>query len=84
MTERLKAVRGLEYPDARSLEIVREAGNLSKLTSEQRSRIRLKRVEPGGWCDDIPSESLQHYLENGAVVSVTVKEKETAKKRRIF
>lgn len=73
MAERLKAVRELTYPDARSLKMVREAGGLSKLTAEQREKVRLVRVNPGAWCDNMPEESKEAFIKKGAVVIVDAK-----------
>lgn len=65
--KRLKAKKGLTYPDASSLKIVREAGGISKLTKEQRKKVKLKRVEPGKFCDDLPEESMEWMIARGDV-----------------
>jgi len=72
--KRLKAKIGLTYPDASSLEIVREAGGLSKLTPEQRAKVKLREIKPGEWCDDVPKESREHLIEKGTVVLVQIEE----------
>jgi hypothetical protein len=74
MAERLRAVKGMVYPDPKSLELVRGAGGLSKLTPDQRKKVRLRRVKAGDWCDDVPPESLEHLIKKGGVVRVQVEE----------
>jgi hypothetical protein len=65
---RLIARRGLTYPaDPESLQIVRDAGGFSQLDDFDIARVRVKSVEPGEPCDDIPTESLPLYLERGDV-----------------
>lgn len=67
MAERLKAVRGFSYPDPSSIAAVRKAGGLSKMSPEERKKVKMRRVEPGGFCDDMPKESQNHYLKTGAI-----------------
>ncbi len=70
MAERIQAIVGLDYPAPESLEMVRAAGGISKLTPEQRQGLKLVRVEPGGWCDDLPEESREHLIKKGCIVIV--------------
>ena len=74
MSERLRAVKGLVYPEPNSLELVRNAGGLSKLTAEQRKKVRLRRLKAGDWCDDLPPESVNHLIAKGGVERVQVDE----------
>ena len=68
--KRLKAKKGLTYPDAAGLKIVREAGGMSKLTDEQRKRVNLKHVKVGEFCDDLPEESREWLIESGKVEEI--------------
>ena len=73
MIKRLRAVKGISYPDARSLPIVVAAGGMSKLTDEQRKKVRIKEIKPGGWCDDLPAISRASMLASGSVEEVAPK-----------
>lgn len=75
MTHRLKAVIGLTYPEPKSLELVLEAGGLSKLTAKQRAKVKLRYVKPGEWCDDLPECSRDHLITKGSVIKVAIEEK---------
>ena len=46
---------------------MREAGGLSKLSPDQRAKVKLREVKAGDWCDDVPTESRKHLIEKGAV-----------------
>lgn len=70
MGKRLRAARAISYPDAKSLPIVVAAGGMSKLTDEQRKKVKIREVEAGGWCDDVPLVSLAGMLESGSIVEV--------------
>ncbi len=72
---RLRARVGLNYPTPQSLAIVNQAGGLSKLTPEQRAKVKTKRVEAGGWCDDVPASALPYLLQARKVEEVEVEEK---------
>ena len=74
MTDRLRATtRGFSYPaDDESLRLVREAGGMSKLSPEARAKVRTKHVPPGGWCDDMPAESVPLRVARGEVEHVPV------------
>jgi hypothetical protein len=72
MKKRLRAVTGLSYPDAKSLEIVLRAGGMSKLSGEQRKKIKRREVKPGDWCDDLPEISRAYRLGRGDVEEVDV------------
>ena len=69
MPERLRVVtRGFTYPaDSESLAIVRAAGGISKLSAEERARVRLKHVEVGDDCSDMPAESVAVRLARGEI-----------------
>ena len=68
MTTRLRARRGFAYPaTSEGLRLVREAGGLSKMTPAERARVRYRTVQPGGWCDDMPEESVALYVARGEV-----------------
>ena len=69
---RYRALVGLDYPTPQSLAIVNQAGGLSKLTPEQRAKVKTKRVEPGGWCDDVPASALPYLLEAQKVEEVEI------------
>ncbi len=70
MAKRLRAVRGLSYPDATGLPAVLKAGGLSKLSPEERAAVKFRRVEPGGWCDDLPEISRVALLAAGDVEEI--------------
>jgi len=82
MANRLRAIRELTYPDAKSLPIVLEAGGVSKLTAvvdadgvqhltnDIGEVVVLKTVKPGDWCDDLPAVSRSNRLERGDVEEV--------------
>ncbi len=70
MAKRLRALVGLSYPDAKSLPIVLGAGGMKKLSEEQRKRVKLRQVKPGGWCDDLPAISRAYRLGRGHVEEV--------------
>lgn len=82
MTRRLKAVVGLTYPKSEHLKKVREAGGISKLSKEELAKIKFKRVESGGWCDDLPIESREHYISSGKVKIVEQSEEKALSGRR--
>lgn len=67
---RLKAIVGISYPDASSLKIVQKAGGLSKLTDEQRAKVKIRNIKAGGFCDDLPETSLRSFLKLGYVKEV--------------
>ena len=64
---RLRAVVGVSYPDPASLAIVEKAGGLSKLSDEQRAKVKMKDVKAGGFCDDIPKKSVKSFLKWGYI-----------------
>ena len=76
--KRLRAVVGLEYPDAKGQAVIKNAGGISKLTAAQRSKLKTKKVKPGGFCDDVPPSSLKVLLKQGSVVRVGSSEDEGA------
>lgn len=66
--------RALTYPaDEASWAIVREAGGLSKLTPAQRASVKLKRVEPGQSCDDLPADAAAARIARGEVIVAKAK-----------
>jgi hypothetical protein len=76
---RLKAVVGVSYPDAASLKIVEKAGGLSKLTDQQRARVKVKNVKAGGFCDDIPESARKGFLRLGYIRKVSETESSEVK-----
>lgn len=79
--ERLRAVVGLHYPEpGKSLEIVRAAGGLSKLSEEERAKVKIKDVRAGAWCDDLPEESRASLIRKGRVEVVEVEGKAPSKR----
>ncbi|KKM81665.1 hypothetical protein LCGC14_1327500 [marine sediment metagenome] len=52
--KRLRALRGFNYPDAKSMALVQRVGGKTKLTREQRAQLQVVEVELGEWCDDLP------------------------------
>ena len=83
MAERIRVKRrGFTYPaDPESLRLVREGGGLSKLTPEDRARVRMKEVAIGDFCDDMPAEAQARYLERGDLERVTVDDGPAARPR---
>lgn len=75
MSDQLRAVVEINYPDAKSMGIVRKAGGLSKLSKEQWAAINMKSVAPGGACNDLPKESRDWMIEQGLVAVVKKKGK---------
>tara|TARA_R110000824_G_scaffold8899_3_gene40388 strand:- start:4880 stop:5119 length:240 start_codon:yes stop_codon:yes gene_type:complete len=67
---RLRAVVGVSYPDPTSLAIVEKAGGLSKLSDEQRAKVKMKDVKAGGFCDDMPAKSIKNFLKWGYIREV--------------
>ena len=82
MAKRLRAVKGISYPDAKSLPIVVEAGGMSKLTAEQREQVKIRNVKPGEWCDDLPGISRDHMLSSGSVEEIEADPVKRATPRR--
>ncbi len=75
MAKRLRAVTaGLSYPCAADLEMVREAGGMSKLTKENHAKVKARERKPkvGEWCDDMPAESVAYQLLRGRIEEVEV------------
>ena len=64
---KLLATGDLVYPTPAGLKIVEEAGGMSKLSPEQRERVKLKHVKAGGYCDDLPSISRDSLIASGKV-----------------
>lgn len=71
---RLRALVGLTYPVGASVKMVREAGGIRNLSPEQRDKLRMKRVEPGDWCDDLPPNDVKAFLEGNRPKIERVKE----------
>ena len=75
--------RAMTYPaDAASLQAVRDAGGVSKLTDAERARLKFKTVPVGGRCDDMPPESVARYLERGEIEAVPLTPETTPRTRR--
>jgi|TARA_R110000824_G_scaffold77787_2_gene196626 hypothetical protein len=76
---RLRAVVGISYPDPASLAIVEKAGGLSKLTDEQRVKVKIKDVKAGGFCDDMPKKSVKDFLKWGYIRQIDGEPKKAKK-----
>lgn len=76
---RLRAVVGVSYPDPASLAIVEKAGGLSKLSDEQRAKVKIKDVRVGGFCDDMPKKSVKDFLKWGYIREVDSEPKKAKK-----
>lgn len=62
------------YPaDATSLQIVSASGGVSKLSAENKQKVRFKTVTEGQDCSDMPQKSLEIFLERGSVIEVETK-----------
>lgn len=78
MAERLRVTAkgrtGYVYPVGADAVTVAKAGGLSKLSPAEQDAIgkRLKRVEPGEFCDDMPASTVAIYLERGWIERVSV------------
>ena len=81
MGQKYKAIVGLSYPDAASLKLIPKGG-VSKLSPEEKSKIKYKNVKAGKVVDDIPDGSIKWLLKDGAIVAAneTVANKKGAKK----
>ncbi len=78
MAKRLRALNGIDYPDAQSLAIMLRAGGFKKLTDAQRANLPedyMTRREKGDWCDDMPEKARARYLASGDVEEVDVASK---------
>jgi len=75
MKTRLRAIRGLSYPEpGESLELVYKVGGRSKLTAEQRARVKIREIAPGEWCDDLPVKSRDHFITKGVIEIIQVED----------
>ena len=72
---RLRSVVGHEYPVGESLARVKRAGGLRNLTEEEVATLDVRKVPPGGWCDDIPEECCAAFLARGKIEEVEVDSK---------
>ncbi|MCG3776797.1 MAG: hypothetical protein JW395_3668 [Nitrospira sp.] len=71
MSKRCVVAEGQEfiYPaDPISLRLVREAGGVSKLTPEERAKIKFKTVKSGEECSDLPEPAFSIYVERGWIL----------------
>lgn len=66
---RLRAVTMQIYPKPEYLADVKRAGGLSKLKDEQKAKM-LRKVMPGGWCDDLPPAYVADLIANGRIEEV--------------
>ena len=67
MSNQLRALVGLTYPSPESLEMVKRAGGISKLSNRQKSKLVLIERKPGQFCNDLPTSSLKDQLKRGNV-----------------
>lgn len=73
--------RQITYPaDAKSLALSEAAGGLSKLSAEERERLRFKTVEAGEYCDDMPEHSKAIYLARGWIERIPASDEATQAK----
>lgn len=57
------------YPaDPLSLRAILDAQGMSNMSEEDKAKLKMKTVGPGGDCSDMPASSLAIYLERGWVV----------------
>jgi hypothetical protein len=77
MAKRFVVVEGnYTYPaDPTSLRIIRDAGGLSQIPTEQREFLKFKDVGPGDDCSDMPDPALSIYMSRGWI-KVVVEEDE--------
>lgn len=71
MSQRYTVADGQEftYPaDPISLRLVKEAGGVSKLTPEDREKIKFKTVKGGDECGDLPEPARSIYIERGWII----------------
>ncbi len=74
MADRLIARNGLSYAaDAASQALIDAAGGRSKLSPEDRAKVRIKRVEPGEPCDDVPANAVDRLIASGDIERVPAK-----------
>lgn len=78
--KRLRAKVGITYPVGDSVEVIRKAGGIRKLSPEKRARLNFKRANPGDWCDDIPDAPRGAYLAAGKIEEVEVRRTKKASK----
>ena len=62
MSNRLRALVGLTYPHPDSLDMVKQAGGISKLSEEQRKKLKMVDRKAGQFCDDMPKSSIKSQL----------------------
>lgn len=75
MSKRYNVAEGQEfsYPaNTISLQLVKSAGGVSKLTEEERKKVSFKTVTAGQDCSDMPKESLDIYVSRGWVIEAEV------------
>lgn len=66
--------RSFTYPaNQASMNIVKMAGGVSKLSQEHHAMVSFKTVGPGEDCSDMPASSLEIYLARGWVKEVEPK-----------
>lgn len=62
--------RGFCYPIGASVDAVKQAGGISKLSPAEREALVRKTVVVGEDCSDMPAEALAYYLGRGDVARV--------------
>jgi hypothetical protein len=73
MSSRYIVAEGQEfsYPaDLISQQVIKSAGGRSKLTEEDKQKVKIKTVMAGEDCSDMPASALALYLERGLVLKV--------------
>ena len=82
MTRYVAVTRGFRYPVGASLDRVREAGGVSKLTDAEKKALVWKEVSIGDDCSDMPAESLAHYLQRGDVAVLAAEPEKVVKAKK--
>lgn len=77
---RLRAKNGISYPVGDALALVRQHGGLTKVPKG--AKVPYKRVEAGGFCDDLPEESIALLLQRGDIEIVDEAPKAAPKTRK--
>lgn len=70
MKERFRALKGLTFAAPACQAMVRKAGGISKLSSDEQAKLKMTRVEPGEVTDQIPEESIGWLLDQRCIERV--------------
>lgn len=73
--------REFYYPlDPESEKIIKKAGGFSKLSKDDKTKVKYKTVTEGQDCSDMPKSALSLYLERSWVIATSAKESTKDKK----